>query len=300
MRPTDSHALAEVLNASHHGPVTKVFGVATLEDAEAGDVSFGSNTKAKVSRAGVLITTTPIPGRCCLCVADPKYSFILLLNELFPVEHRPGIAESAQIDPSAVVHETATIHPGVVVMRGCKIGANSVLFPKVVLYPNTEVGAWCRIHAGAVIGADGFAFHPTETGLVKVPQLGRVVIEDQVEIGANSTIDRAFLGETRVGKGTKLDNLVHIGHNCQLGEAVIVAAQVGLSGSVRVGDRVMIGGQAGVAEHIQLGEGAQVGAQSGVTKSVSAGVAVLGTPAENAMKMKRIYAQTRMDIEPKG
>ena len=162
-----------------------------------------------------------------------------------------------------------------------------------VVDPAAIIGDDCRIHAGAVIGADGFSYHPTSGGLVKVPQVGHVRIENGVEIGANTTIDRAFLGETVVGQHSKLDNLVHIGHNCSIGGGVVMAAQSGLSGSVKVGAGAIIGGQAGVVEHTEIGEQARIGAQSGVSRNVETGQAVLGTPADSAMKVKRLYATLR-------
>jgi len=212
------------------------------------------------------------------------------------VEHGGFIAPSASVDPSAFIHATATIHPGAVIMADCVIGENTVIFPNVVLYPGTQVGEGCRIHAGSVIGADGFSYHPTPNGPVKVPQIGRVIIESGVEIGANTTIDRAFLAATVIGKNSKLDNLVHVGHNCTLGEAVIIAAQSGLSGSVRVDDGSIMGGQVGIIEHITVGSNARIGAQSGVSRHVDPGQTVLGTPAEPAMKMKRIYAALRQSV----
>ena len=178
-------------------------------------------------------------------------------------------------------------------MEGCHIGAHSVLFPNVVLYPNTHIGEHCRIHAGSVIGSDGFSYHPTKDGLTKVPHIGRVVIEDGVEVGANSTIDRAFLTETLVGSNSKIDNLVHIGHNTRLGSTVVIAAQSGISGSVTIGNGALMGGQVGIVEHTTIGDGAKIGAQSGVSRDVGENISVLGTPAEPAMQMKRIYAALR-------
>jgi len=296
VKPTSSLLLAEWLDGDHHGAEVLWTDLATLDTASPTDVSFTERQLDSPCEAGVLLARAPVEGRTSITVKDPKLAFIQLIKRLFHVEQPAGVSTDAHIDPGAFVHATATVHAGAVVMEGCEIGPHSVLFPNVVLYPRTAVGARCRIHAGAVIGADGFSYHPTAEGLVKVPQVGRVVIEDDVEIGANSTIDRAFLGETRVGRHSKLDNLVHIGHNCQLGASVVIAAQAGLSGSVSAGEGVQIGGQAGVVEHTKLGARARVGAQSGVLRSVPDGETVLGTPAETAMRMKRIYASLRKDI----
>jgi UDP-3-O-[3-hydroxymyristoyl] glucosamine N-acyltransferase len=267
--------------------------VSTLASAGDEDLAFSEGAPPAECDAAVLLCTAPVEGCCCITTDDPKLAFIRVLEEMFHVEHVGRVDPGAAIEPSATVHKTAILCPGVVVMSGCTIGARSVLFPNVVLYPNTQVGADCRIHAGAVIGADGFSYHPCANGLRKVPQIGHVVIEDGVEIGANSTIDRAFLGETRIGQGSKLDNQVHIGHNGVLGRSVIIAAQTGLAGSVTIGDGALLGGQVGVVEHTHIGTKSQIGAQSGVNKNVADGQAVLGTPAEPAMKMKRIYAALR-------
>ena len=290
--------LAAWLGGIHHGPVVDWIQVAPIETAGREDLSFCLDEATAETHAGVLLLKAAVPGRCCICVDDPMLAFILVLERMFPVEQVAGISDDAHIDPGAFIHGTATIHAGVVVMNRCTVGAYTVLFPNVVLYPKTEVGAHCRIHAGAVIGADGFGHHATPEGPRKVPQIGRVVIEDHVEIGANATIDRAFLGETRIGGNTKLDNLVHVGHNSRLGRGVIIAAQAGLSGSVDVGDGVMIGGQAGIVEHTKLGAQARVGAQSGVLRDVDTGQSVLGSPAEPAMRMKRIYAALRAGSSP--
>ena len=289
----DSLALADWLGGQHHGPERHWKNVSAIASAGEEDLTFSEGAPPDQCSAAVLLCTVPVAGRCCITTTDPKLAFIQVLEEMFHVEPAGRVDANAVIDPSASVHETATLAPGVVVMSGCTIGARSVLFPNVVLYPNTQIGADCRIHAGAVIGADGFSYHPCADGLRKVPQIGRVVIEDGVEIGANSTIDRAFLDETRIGQGSKLDNQVHIGHNGVLGRSVIIAAQTGLAGSVTVGDGALLGGQVGVVEHTHIGTKSQLGAQSGVNKDVADGQAVLGTPAEPAMKMKRIYAALR-------
>ena len=293
MKPTGSLALAEALGGQHHGPETEWAGVATLADATRSDLSFAEGTIPPECKAAIVLSRTIIPNRCCIVVDDPKLAFVHVLEEWFHVEHSGEIHPSATIDPTANVHETATIHAGVVVMGDCEVGAGTTVFPNAVLYPKTVVGQRVRIHAGAVIGSDGFGYHPGPHGPVKIPHLGPVVIEDDVEIGANATIDRGFLTETRIGQGSKLDNLVHVAHNVSMGSHVVIAAQTGISGSVSIGDGVLMGGQVGIVEHTEIGPGARIGAQSGVTRTIPSGETVLGSPAESAMKMKRIYAHMR-------
>jgi UDP-3-O-[3-hydroxymyristoyl] glucosamine N-acyltransferase len=162
-----------------------------------------------------------------------------------------------------------------------------------VLYPGVAVGARCIVHAGAVVGSDGFGFEPTATGWSKVPQCGTVVIEDDVELGANCTVDRARFGATRIRRGAKLDNLVHLGHNVDVGEGALIIAQVGISGSTRVGPRAIIAGQVGVAGHVEIGPGARVGAQAGVTKSLPGDQDYWGTPAAPKTDVLRIQASQR-------
>ena len=293
MKTRSSYTLCEWLSGRHSGPEHEWSGIATLAQASVHDVSFCDDATQADTQAGILLTRIPDEQRTCIVLDDPKLSFILLMQRLFPVEQGGYIAPSATIDSSAFIHATATIHAGTVIMANCHVGAHCVLFPNVVLYPDTHLEEHCIIHAGAIIGADGFSYHPTPNGTVKVPQRGSVRLKSGVEVGANSTIDRAFLGETVIGKDSKLDNLVHIGHNCTLGESVLVAAQTGLSGSVNVGSATLIGGQVGIVEHTTIGPKVRIGAQSGVTRDVEAGETILGTPAEPAMKMKRIYASLR-------
>ena len=291
--PSGSVALAALLGGKHHGPETQWTGVATIQDATRSDLSFAEGPIPPDCQAGVVLTRTPISGRCCIVVDDPKLSFIQILTKMFHVEHAGAIHPNATVDPSASVHDTAVVHAGAVIMGDCKVGASTTVFPNVVMYPKTVVGNRVRIHAGAVIGADGFGYHPGPAGPMKIPHVGHVVIEDDVEIGANVTIDRGFLAETRIGRGSKLDNLVHVAHNVSMGRHVVIAAQTGISGSVTIGDGVVMGGQVGIVEHTEIGPGARIGAQSGVTRAVASGDSVLGSPAESAMKMKRIYARMR-------
>jgi UDP-3-O-[3-hydroxymyristoyl] glucosamine N-acyltransferase len=283
-------ALACRLGGVLFGPDRPYAGVAALQDAGPEHVAFCTGRLPPDCTAGILLIAAAVEDRTCIVLDDPKLGFIGLLHELFPVEHSPGIHPMAAVDPSAQIDESATISAGAVVGARCVVGPQTVLHPGVVLYADTQVGARCMIHAGVVLGADGFSFHPTAGGPVKVPQVGRVVVADDVELGANCCVDRAFLGETVVGPGCKLDNLVHLGHNAQLGRYVIIAAGTALSGSVTIGDGAIIGGQVGVVEHIHIGAGAQVGAQSGLSRDVPAGEAVLGTPAQPAARMRRIYA----------
>ena len=286
-------ALATWLCGEHHGAETTWKNVASLEDAENSDLAFAETHIPEHCNAAILLTKTAVPNQCCIVVDDPKLAFIRVLESMFSTEQHVGIHPKAEIEPSAFVHATATIHAGVVVMDNCSIGADTVVYPNVVLYPRTEIGDRVKIHAGSVIGSDGFGYHPTQTGPVKIPHIGRVVIENDVEVGANATIDRAFLGETRIGSGSKIDNLVHIGHNGTVGQHVIIAAQTGLSGSVTIGSRSLVGGQVGVVEHTTVGEDVQIGAQSGVVRDIPDKGSALGTPAETSMRMKRIYAALR-------
>ena len=208
------------------------------------------------------------------------------------------LGEEVSIAPYVVVGEGAQVGNGVrigahaVVGQGCVIGAGSVLHPHVVLYPGTRLGARVILHAGVKLGVDGFGFVPVGGEHRKVPQVGACVIEDGVEIGANTCIDRGSIGRTVVGKGTKMDNLVHLGHNVQVGEGVLMAAMVGIAGSTKVGNGAMLGGQAGMVGHIEIGEGARIGAQAGVIGDIPPGETVSGYPARNNREYLRAMGMT--------
>jgi UDP-3-O-[3-hydroxymyristoyl] glucosamine N-acyltransferase len=188
------------------------------------------------------------------------------------------------------VGDRTRILPNCVLMDGVKVGQDCLLYPLVSVREECEIGNRVIIHNGAVIGSDGFGFAPHEGVYHKIPQVGRVVIEDDVEIGANCTIDRATMGETRIRRGAKLDNLVHIAHNVEVGEWTVMAAQAGISGSTKIGHHVMVGGQVGTVGHIRIGNYVQIGAQSGVSKSIPDGEIVFGYPARPIMRTKRIEA----------
>ncbi len=201
-----------------------------------------------------------------------------------------GIHERAVVHPSANLHPTARVAAVAVIEEEVSIGAESVIGPGAVICRGSRLGERVRVGPGAVIGYEGFGFVPLPDGVVKVRQVGRVVIEDNVEIGANTCIDRGTLGTTRIGRGTKIDNLVQIGHNTRVGEEVLMAGQAGVAGSCTVERRVLLGGQAGIADHLTIGEGAKVAAKSGVTRSVKPQEAVAGYPAMPRVKWQKAMA----------
>jgi UDP-3-O-[3-hydroxymyristoyl] glucosamine N-acyltransferase len=290
-------------------------GVAPIETAGPDELTFVANPKylarLATTRAGAVIVAPaqvpPAGGRSYLVADDPYLAFARALAAFHPPRRpAPGVHPTAWVDPSASLGEGVTVGPFCSVAAGCRLGARVVLVAGVhlgeavevgdetTIYPNVTVYAGCRlgqrviVHGGAVIGADGFGFARTPQGAVKVPQVGRVVIEDDVEIGANSAIDRATLGETRIGSGTKVDNLVQIGHNVTVGEGTVIVAQAGISGSTRVGRGVTIAGQAGLVGHIEVGDGVVITAQTGVTKDVPAGAVVSGSPHRPHAEFRRM------------
>jgi len=235
-----------------------------------------------------------------IVVKDAHAALARLLPELYPAPPpRPGIHPTAvlgrgvrlgadvSVGPYAVLEEDVVVEDGVrigahvVVGQGARIGEGSVLHPHVVLYPGTVLGRRVVLHAGVRLGVDGFGYALVDGKHRKVPQVGGCEIGDDVEIGANTCIDRGSIGRTVVGEGTKIDNLVHLAHNVQVGSGVLMAAMVGIAGSTRVGDGAMFGGQAGLVGHIEIGEGARIGAQAGVIGDVPAGAAISGYPARD-------------------
>ncbi len=292
--------VAELVGGVLHGPDLPLLGVAELTAAGPTDLAYVERREPPGCAAGAVLIRAPRERGTSVVVEDPKAAMLDVLDAAFSEElfaaDRGGSLPDPWVHPDATVHPTAQLDPGVRVHAGarvgphCHVGQGTVLFANVVLYPRTLVGRYCRVHAGAVLGADGFSYHPTASGPRKVPQVGRVRVEDHVEIGANTCIDRAFLGETVVGEASKLDNLVQLGHNSRLGRAVVVAAQSGLSGSVTVGDGVLMGGQVGVADHAKIGAGARLAARSGVHGRVKAGEAVFGAPAMPLRQARRVVA----------
>ena len=299
---------------------TPVTGVAPLEEAGPGDLSFVAEARyhpyIQRSRATAVLLARDaqvvLPQQmAAVRVDDPRRAMAGVLTAIHPqTPVRPGVHRSAIVADDARVAATAEIGPYALLSEcvvvgervrigahavlgpGCRIGDDSLIHAHATLYEGVVVGARCIVHSGARLGADGFGYVWDGTGHRKVPQVGGCRLGDDVEIGANTTVDRGSIGDTVVGDGTKIDNLVQVGHNCQLGRHVIVVSQVGISGSTRVGDGVVLGGQAGIQGHIEIGAGARVGGQAGVTGSVAAGETVSGYPARPHRDVLRVQALT--------
>ena len=290
--------------------------IAELDSAREGEIAYVDNEKmfdaAARSEASCLIVQdgVELPGRTLIVVANPKLAFALIGAAL-----HPAVRREPEIHPSAVVAETADIaltayvgpnvsvgeythvgaytrlEAGVVLGANVTVGDDCVLHPNVVLYDGVSIGTRVILHAGVCLGADGFGYVRHELGYQKFPQVGTVVIEDDVEIGAHSCVDRAALGRTRIGRGTKLDNMVHVGHNCDIGERVVIAAQTGISGSVVIEDDAVIGGQVGFGDHTRVQKGAVIGSKAGILpgKIVRPGV-WWGIPVQPLDQYKRMNA----------
>lgn len=299
---------------------TMIRGVAGIREAEPGEITFVANPKYEeflgVTRASAVITTKSLSApKPLIRIDNPYYAYLQVLN-LFAadlaVRYPRGVHPSAVVDPSAILGQNVAVGPLCYVGKDARVGDNTTLVASVfvgeaatvgtdcLIYPNvtvreaTIIGDRVILQPGVVLGADGFGYAKNGSTHHKVPQIGRVVIEDDVELGANTCIDRATTGETRIKRGTKIDNLVQIAHNVVMGENCVVAAQVGISGSTEVGHSVVIGGQAGVGGHIAIGDRAIVGAQGGVTKDVAPNRIVSGYPAREHSVAKRINAHTVM------
>jgi UDP-3-O-[3-hydroxymyristoyl] glucosamine N-acyltransferase len=310
--------LAELIGARLEGDGgAEVAGVAAPERAGARDLIYvdaAKHTARALASAAVCVIAGEgmrLPGKTVLRSSQPKVAFAkaaeLLLGRpriaagIHPtaiVAALARVAADASIGPYAVIGEDARVGAGTqigahsVIGAGCWIGENCRIHPRVTLYGGVRLGHRVEIHSGTVIGADGFGYASGEGKYWKFPQAGIVEIGDDVEIGANTTIDRGSLDDTRVGEGVKLDNLVHVGHNCQIGAHTVIAAQAGLSGSCIFGKHVVVGGQAGFGERCKLEDGAVIGGQSGVLggKTIHRGETVWGTPARSLEKFKQLFA----------
>ena len=280
-----------------------IAGVGGIEEAKEGDITFVisekfipllNKTKASAAVVPQEIADVSLP---LLIVPNPLLAIAKILTLFTQGPYvSGGISDKAEVSPSAEVSEAATIHPFVFIGDGAQIasrvtiypgvsigpqvhiGEDSVIYPNVTIYPRCILGKRVIVHAGAVIGADGFGFVKDGEDNVRIPQVGIVEIEDDVEIGANCCLDRATFGKTLVKRGVKIDNLVQIAHNVQIGEHSIIVAQVGISGSTKLGKHVTLAGQVGLVDHIEIGDNVMVGAQSGITKDVPPNQIVLGSP----------------------
>jgi UDP-3-O-[3-hydroxymyristoyl] glucosamine N-acyltransferase len=297
---------AKAVEGACVGPIK---GVAALAEASSTDLSFLGNAKyadaVASSRAGVILVPVafagkPTGGQAFLRVDNPSYALALLCGvleaRLWPrppagVHASAVVAATARVDASAhvgplcVIGEGAIVAAGAVLEAGCHVGARASvgsdcwLKPGVVVGDYCVLGARCRIQSGAVIGSDGFGYEPVNGEIQRIPQIGNVVLEDDVEVGANSTLDRARFSQTVVGRGTKIDNLVQIAHNVRIGRQCLITAQVGIAGSTTLGDHCVLGGQSGIAGHLTLGDRVKLGAQTGLFEDVPADGFMNGTPA---------------------
>jgi len=266
----------------------EVSGAAPIEQAGPGEIAFLAPANAALlqkSRAACVLVPRTLPdagGRTVIRVDDPRLAFGRVLGWLaLRPAPQPGIHPTAVVHPTASLGERVAIGPYCIVGARARIDADSVLYAHVTVYDGVRIGRRCLLHAGAVIGADGFGFARAGDRYEKIPQVGTVEVGDDVEIGANSTIDRGTLTATRVGSGTKIDNLVHVAHNCVIGDHCVISAQTGVAGSTRVGDWAVIGGQVGIGDHVNIDARSVIGSAAAIPtgKHIHAGEPVWGVPA---------------------
>lgn len=297
----------------------EVTGLGALDEAGQGEIAFILSPEwlrfLGKSRASCVIVPRGVrrTAGSFISVEDPFTALLKMADLLFPksvsvvgrvhptsvVEQGVSLGQDVAIGALSYVGEDAkigartVIHAQVYIGGGVSIGEECEIYPQVTVREGVEIGSRVTIHPGAVIGSDGFGFIPKEGAYHKIPSLGKVIIEDDVEIGANAGIDRATFGATKIGRGSKLDNLVQIGHNVTIGENCILVAQVGIGGSTNIGDNAVLGGQAGLVDHLNIGDNVKIGAQAGVTKSIPPNVTVSGYPARRHQDAMRIYAATQ-------
>ncbi|HKJ72140.1 MAG TPA: UDP-3-O-(3-hydroxymyristoyl)glucosamine N-acyltransferase [Gammaproteobacteria bacterium] len=317
---TTAGELAAAIGAELRGDgEAAITGAASLESAGAGELTFFANKRYRAQLEATTAAAVILPAEAAaLCPApalvtdNPYAAWARALGQLFPepamepgVHHSAVIGPDAHIDPAARIDAQAVvgarsrveagarIEAGTVVGADCRVGPDSRVGPNASLYDGTELGARVRVHAAAVLGARGFGLAPEGGGYREIPQVGRVVVEDDVEIGAGSTIDRAALDETRIGRGTKIDNLVQVGHNCRIGEHCVLSGQAGVSGSTEVGDHCTLAGQAGVAGHIRIPPGTTLTAKAGVISEIREPGIYSGFPHQPHAEWRRDVAALR-------
>jgi UDP-3-O-[3-hydroxymyristoyl] glucosamine N-acyltransferase len=304
----------------------EIEGIAPISQAQSGTISYIEGLKYGSYLSETQATALVVPqnealqaqvtakGIAWIGTDQPRLVFAQVVKLFYqPFQPSPGVHPTAVLDPTVVLGEGVYIGPYVVIQAGTKIGNGVYIHPNVVIYPQvgigdrtllhanctiherSQIGSDCVIHSGVVIGGEGFGFVPTAQGWFKMEQAGYVVLEDGVEVGSNSTIDRPAMGITHLGRNTKLDNLVHVGHGCEIGENCALAAQVGLAGGVKLGNQVILAGQVGVANQVKLGDGAIASSKSGIHSDVEPGVVVSGYPAiANRLWLKTVAVYNQL------
>jgi UDP-3-O-[3-hydroxymyristoyl] glucosamine N-acyltransferase len=276
-----------------------VLSAATLEDAQPGQVSFLANAKyarqLETTRASAVVVAPSVRATTgnltLLKTTDPYYAFMKAVVRLHGHRKHPraGVHPAAHIDPTATIGEGTIVYPGVYVGPRCRVGRDCILYPNVTIYEDCIIGDRVIVHASTVIGADGYGFATHKGEHHKIPQIGNVVIEDDVEIGACCSIERAALGTTLIGRGTKIDQLVVVGHGTRVGPHCLLVAQTGIAGSVTLGHHVTLAGQTGVSGHLKIGNNVTVGAQSGVISDIDDQSTLVGSPAMPVSHARRVY-----------
>ena len=294
---------------------TEISGVAAFEEARAGEITFIARpkylSKLGETNASAIIVSKEVTqaDKPLLCVTHPHLAFAKILTLFFHKPYQPkGIDPNTWISPTAklgkdltlhpfvyvgdrcLIGDRVTLYPGVYVGEDAAVGEDSTLYPNVSVYPGAVVGKRVILHSGVVIGSDGFGYVKEGKKNIKIPQVGTVEIEDDVELGANTTVDRAALGRTIIRRGTKIDNLVQVAHNVVIGEDSILCAQAGISGSTKIGSNVTLAGQVGVVDHVEIGDNVIVGAQAGVMNDLPANQAYVGTPSYPHREFLRMTA----------
>ena len=310
--------LAAALELAFEGEDREIEGLATLKNAKKEHLSFLDNPKyaadLEATGAGAVLVSPAfadrVPEGCEALVTDEPYMKLALASALFAPEpmRREGaepkmgegcrIGENVAFGKDVILGDDVTVMPGCYLGDGVRVGDGTLLYPNVTIYRGCRIGRRCIVHAGTVIGSDGFGFAHTKEGRhVKLHQLGGVIVEDEVEIGANCAIDRGTIEATVIRRGTKIDNLVHIAHNCDIGENTLLTGQVGLSGSTKLGRNVVMGGQSGTAGHLEVGDFATIAARGGVTKSLPGGKVYAGFPIMEHKKWLRLHGMLMRMLE---
>jgi UDP-3-O-[3-hydroxymyristoyl] glucosamine N-acyltransferase len=311
--------IAALVNGKVEGDASvKVGKLAKIEEATPGSLTFLSHAKyvpyLKTTGASVIIISDGITDEksdiaTLIKVKDSRQAFTILMEAYHKQQFaKSGIEKDANVSPKATlagnvyigsftfvgedttIAEATYIYPGVYIGENCNIGKNCIIFPGVKIYRDCQIGDNCTLHSGVVVGSDGFGFVPNDqNNYRKMPQVGNVIIENNVEIGSNTTIDRATMGSTIIHKGVKLDNLIQVGHNVEIGENTVIAAQTGVAGSTKIGRDCMIGGQVGIVGHLTIGDRVKIAAQSGIGSDVDNDIIIQGSPAFDHMDYKKAY-----------